>query len=35
MQDKPQSSLLTPQLTDLEEFRRNANWFLALGIILI
>jgi uncharacterized membrane protein HdeD (DUF308 family) len=35
MQDKPQSSLLNPQLTDLEEFRRNTNWFLALGIILI
>jgi uncharacterized membrane protein HdeD (DUF308 family) len=35
MQDKPGFSVLNLQLTDLEEFRRNANWFLALGIILI
>ena len=35
MQDIPGFSALTPQLTNVEEFRRNANWFLALGIILI
>jgi uncharacterized membrane protein HdeD (DUF308 family) len=35
MQDRPGFSFLNPQLIDLQEFRRNAGWFLALGIILV
>jgi len=31
----PGFSILNPQLTDLEEFRRNATWFLVLGVILV
>jgi len=31
----PGFSFLNPQLTDLEEFRRNATWFLVLGVILV
>jgi uncharacterized membrane protein HdeD (DUF308 family) len=35
MKDTPGFSALNFQLTNVEEFRRNTNWFLALGIILI
>ena len=35
MELTPGFSFLNPQLTDLEEFRRNATWFLVLGVILV
>jgi uncharacterized membrane protein HdeD (DUF308 family) len=35
MAEQPGFSLFNPQLTDLQEFRRNWGWFLALGIILM
>ncbi|MDP3182850.1 MAG: HdeD family acid-resistance protein [Desulfobaccales bacterium] len=35
MTDKAGFSIFNPQLTDVQEFRHNWGWFLALGIILI
>ncbi len=35
MTDKAGFSFFNPQLTDIQEFRHNWGWFLALGIILI
>jgi uncharacterized membrane protein HdeD (DUF308 family) len=35
VEQTPGFSFLNPQLTDLEEFRRNATWFLVLGVILV
>jgi uncharacterized membrane protein HdeD (DUF308 family) len=35
MEQTPGFSFLDKQLTNLEEFRRNATWFLVLGVILV
>ena len=35
MEKSPGFSFLDTQLTNLEEFRRNATWFLVLGVILV
>jgi uncharacterized membrane protein HdeD (DUF308 family) len=35
MEQTPGFSFLDTQLTNLEEFRRNATWFLVLGVILV
>jgi len=35
VEQTPGFSFLNPQLTDLEEFRRNATWFLVRGVILV